>query len=721
MTKYSHEDSQDDTSLFETGEDSAVLSSESGEPIRSPGPVAKPSPSDLLPRATADFNIPRTPLKEKYEFISVLGAGGAGVIYKAKQQPLGRLVAVKMIHSHLMTPTAVKRFQQEATTIGRISHPNIISVYDFGISEENQPFMVMDYVEGTPLSDVLDQAGSLSVEETKQITRQLCDGLAHAHAKGILHRDLKPSNIMMVPSEHGPDIAKILDFGLAKVIYGEEDEGEREHLTKTGETVGTPAFMSPEQVMGKALNQTSDLYSLGCVMYHCLTGEPPFVGETKMETMLMHLNSKPEPINPSEGPALISPYLEMIIMKLLEKHPSNRFQSMLELKDAIESADKGLFLTPPKLEIPATTAVEEIEPSTPSSTTLPVPAVSPMNAMLSQLLTARALLVVLILIGLLAFPLMISNIWISAYPTKSDEPVKKKKKSATKTIKPGDDPYQAQRFDDDAFKGRFDPDSATLSAYHDPYISDKALEIAEGNHHIRNVELSQAHKITEKGIKHFRGCYILNMNLTKSNVHDAVGQWLLKMVGPEGMPSLVDLKMSQTPVTDKLIPTLRLLPNLAKLDLSINENITSEGAKGLANTHIKELSLSATRVGDEGMDGIGTMTDLIKLDLSETEITNLGIKKLAKLDNLQELNLSDTRIGDEAIKTLVKLKSLAILHLRKTDITAACLPLIFKRDQISWLDISGCENITPVQANEFRHKMQNEGRTVQRHEASVPQ
>ncbi|MBX3151066.1 protein kinase [Candidatus Obscuribacterales bacterium] len=708
MGRYSHDDSQDETSLFETGDDSAILPEQGGSSARShrtPQP-----PVNFVPKTTTDFNIPRTPLKDKYEFISVLGAGGAGVIYKATQKPLGRLVAVKMIHSHLMTPTAVKRFQQEATTIGRISHANIIAVYDFGISEDNQPFMVMDYVEGTPLSDVLDQVGSLSVDDTKLVIKQLCDGLAHAHSKGILHRDLKPSNIMMVPNENGPDIAKILDFGLAKVIYGEEDD-EREHLTKTGETVGTPAFMSPEQVMGKQLDVTSDLYSLGCVMYHCLTGEPPFVGETKMETMLMHLNAKPEPINPTDGDPIISPYLEMIVMKLLEKNPANRFKSMVELKEAIESADKGLFVTPSKSEIPADLAAHATQSEQTSSSS--VAAIREEKE--GKQLTAKTLLAVALVSGALAVPLVGSYIWLSSNSTKSTEEVKRKA-SKTGEIRKGDDPYRAQVFDDDAFAGQFDQTSHTLSSYHDPFISDNALKVARGNTFVRNVELGQSHKITERGIKYLSGMNILRMDLRKTHVHDAVGPYLLKMLGPDGQPSLQEINLSEAPVTDKLIATLIRLPRLETVDLSENENITDAGAKQFAETSIKDLNLASTHVGDDGLEGIGKATELIKLNLSATRVTDAGIKKLSKLDNLQELNLSDTRTGDEAVKALVTLKNLTILHLAKTDITVACLPDIFKRDQISWVDLTGCDKITPVQANDFRHKMSMEGRTVQRNE-----
>lgn len=677
---------------------------------------AKSAPSPVRTPTAEYDNIPRTPLKDKYEFLTVLGSGGAGVIYKARQQPLGRLVAVKMIHSHLVTPTAVKRFQQEATTIARISHANIISVYDFGISEENQPFMVMDYVEGSSLSDILDKAGTLSVEMTKSITKQLCDGLAHAHSRGILHRDLKPNNIMMVPVENGPDVAKILDFGLAKIMYGEDESGAHEHLTKTGETVGTPAFMSPEQVMGKGLDHRTDLYSLGCMMYHCLTGEPPFVGDTKMETMLMHLNSKPEPINPSEGEPLVSPYLEIIILKLLEKNPDDRFQSMTEVKEAIEAVDKGLFVTPVKVDTPQS-GEEEESSSTAATRVPPGPEIGPAGEVVNQLLTYRALLVMLIAISFLSMPLLIAYIWINAYPTRSRKsPRTSTPSKVEKRVK--EDPYKEDRFFDDAFAKNVERDSHSVSAHHDPDITDNALKVLEGHKNVRIVDLSGAHRLTEKAMAHMKGVGVVKLNLRKSRVKDGLAEYLPTMTDKTGRPSLEELNLSETGVTDKLLPALRSLPALQVVDLSVNRNITSEGARAFANSKLRRLNLSKTLVGDAAMDSIGTATDLIWLDLSGTKITDAGVQKLAKLTQLQELSLAGTQITDEAVKVLANFPKLTVLNISRTFITDRCFPAILKRDGISYINISGCDKITPLEGNNFRHKMALDGRTVERNETA---
>lgn len=708
-----------DSEGFTSSEEAALNAETEQRAAEQAKPSRKLTSPDILKPRTAEMeHIPRTPLKDKYEFLSVLGAGGAGVIYKAKQQPLGRLVAVKMIHSHLVTPTAVKRFQQEATTIGRIAHANIISVYDFGISEENQPFMVMDYAEGTPLSDVLDQEGQLSVEKTKSIAKQLCDGLAHAHARGILHRDLKPSNIMMVKSEHGEDIAKILDFGLAKILFSEEED-EQEHLTKTGETVGTPAFMSPEQVMGKGLDQRSDIYALGCVMYHCLTGEPPFVGETKMETMLMHLNSTPEPINPTEGEPLISPYLEMVIMKTLEKFPDDRFDSMLELKAAIDATDKGLFLTPSTSSVPSQAQVAPARKTLNDQPLPAIPVADTAGGAERPAMNFKALLMVLAVIGLIACPIaVLGYLWVNAYPNSDTaEASRPESKPQKKKIKKKVDDYNDDTLYDDSFKARIGPRDHHVSAHHDPEVSDNGLKALQGNRTIRSLDLSDAHGITEKGIAFLKGDQIQILNLKKTKVRDGVGETLTALVGPDGKPSLVDLNLSETRITDAILPTLKQLPKLEVVDLSVNE-IRDIGAKELENTHFKRLNLAKTAIGDPAMDSLASIRSLLFLNLSGTEVTDIGVKKLFALKELQELSLAQTRVSDESMKGLPALKNLSVLNIAGTDVSDKSLPIILKCPQLAYVNISGCLKITPKAANDFRHEMAKDGRTAEKNETT---
>ncbi len=283
----------------------------------------------------------------KFEFLESIGAGGMGVIYKARHLILNKIVAIKMLHSHLQSGESVRRFQIEAKAASILSHPNIVAVHDVGTTANGQPYMVMDFVAGQTLDEILAHETCLDSQRFYNIFQQVCDALEHAHKRKVLHRDIKPSNIMIA----GRNNVKIMDFGIAKII-GDTESGVQ-HLTKTGDAIGSPIYMSPEQARGIKLDQRSDLYSLGCVIYECLAGTPPFQGSTALDTMLMHMNKKPLSMKQASMGTEIDSALENIVMRLLEKEPDDRYQSMSELgadlamlHDAREKGD-NLKLRPP--------------------------------------------------------------------------------------------------------------------------------------------------------------------------------------------------------------------------------------------------------------------------------------------------------------------------------------------------------------------------------------
>ena len=272
-------------------------------------------------------------LKHKYQFIRTIGSGGMGVIYQARQLILNKMVAVKMLHPHLVSPNALQRFQIEGRAAAALSHPHIVVVHDMGVTDAGLPYIVMDYVEGVTLAQWLEQKGCMPVERALKMFLQVCDALSHAHSRSVLHRDIKPGNIMLVQTAEGIEEARVMDFGIAKLI--DEADFGLQHLTKTGESIGSPLYMSPEQARGERIDATSDIYSFGCVMFETLTGTPPFAGKTQMETMLMHINDEP-PSLASRG-RIFSPRLEEVVAKSLSKSPEARFQSMNELKNELVS------------------------------------------------------------------------------------------------------------------------------------------------------------------------------------------------------------------------------------------------------------------------------------------------------------------------------------------------------------------------------------------------
>ena len=273
---------------------------------------------------------------DKYEILEVIGGGGMGMIYKARHTLMKRIVAIKMMHPQYVSSAGnLQRFQLEAQAASALSHPNILTVYDFGLTPEGAPYLVMDFLEGTNLAEVLDQQGFLAPSRALHIFSQAAAGLAHAHSKGVIHRDLKPGNLMLVTVENDTDFVKIVDFGIAKLTM---PDGEAANLTRTGEVFGSPLYMSPEQCRGMTMDSRSDIYSLGCVMYRALSGSSPFVGQDPMQCMYKHVNEMPPAIfdiNPdSEVPAAV----EEVVLRCLAKEPEKRFQTMLELKEALDQA-----------------------------------------------------------------------------------------------------------------------------------------------------------------------------------------------------------------------------------------------------------------------------------------------------------------------------------------------------------------------------------------------
>lgn len=267
-------------------------------------------------------------LPSRYENLRKVGSGATSIVYRAHDRFLDLPVAIKCLKSHHTEYHHVRRFQKEAKLMSSLSFANLPRVFDFGLSQDGHPYMVMELVVGHSLRSMLARRGALSVSASLSIFLQICSALAYAHSHGITHRDLKAGNIMVTWNTKGEPVVKLVDFGLASTSNQEPDE--------SGVAVGTPLYMSPEQAMGRQTDARSDIYSFGCLMFETLTGHPPIKGDSAAETLAMHIGTRAP---------LLSKHLhmhsqslqemEIVIAVALEKEPADRYQSIDELAQAL--------------------------------------------------------------------------------------------------------------------------------------------------------------------------------------------------------------------------------------------------------------------------------------------------------------------------------------------------------------------------------------------------
>jgi eukaryotic-like serine/threonine-protein kinase len=278
-------------------------------------------------------------LDSRYQVLKKLGEGGMSYVYLAQEVATGQEVAIKVLSPKVASEkSSVARLRREAGLAMRLDHPNVCRIMRLGESEDRLIYLVMPFLKGEPLSDREVQTGPMEISAGIAILRQVCAGLHHAHELQIIHRDLKPENIMLVTEDGRPERAVVMDFGLAK----ERRAGpELERLTATGIVLGTPEFMSPEQLRGKDLDGRSDVYSLALITVEMLTGSLPFVGKSQQEVMMARLRNEPTPLRKLRPDLGLPGSVERVLLKALARDPDERYPSAPEFAAALLAASRS--------------------------------------------------------------------------------------------------------------------------------------------------------------------------------------------------------------------------------------------------------------------------------------------------------------------------------------------------------------------------------------------
>ncbi len=613
-------------------------------------------------------------LREDLEFLEVIGSGANGLIYKVRHPLLDKVVAVKMLHSHLVSEQAMMRFHREAKAASNLSHPNIIVIHDFGVSKHGQPYMIMDFVEGQTLADRIDKQGPLPVGYAIPIFTQICDALQHAHDKGTLHRDIKPNNMMLTELDRDIPTLKILDFGLAKVIH--PDGKESKHLTRTGETVGSPLYMSPEQCQGVELDRRSDIYSLGCVIYECLTGSPPHIGDTAVTTMFKHLNDAPPSLKEGSLGVDFGEELEEIVATMLAKEPDDRFQSMRDVKQALLSYYQGST----KPSIPARAKPKTVDPQSFEATEELKLVKKPSTVALSR-----------VHLGLIAFGLVVSfavgitvpQIFKKAPPPPENKPIRE---TFTEEVKLPENPAVARADDEEVERNVRKKPYRTEYDLHNSDVTDKALESIKKLTHLTNLNLIQTN-ITNNGLKNLTELPLQKLDIGQNKITDEGLKYLPPTIAllnlesleitNDGLKNLHDLQNLQhlylknnPQLTDRAIDNLQAFPNLIELDL------TGTGITDAAISKLQKMpKLMALHIGNTKLSGEGLpkLKNVTMLYVNDGVLTDKFIDQMASMKNVQTIDVSHTNLTDAGFLKLSRLKSLWGILIEKTMVSPAAV------------------------------------------------
>lgn len=646
----------------------------------------------------------------RYTLGSAIGMGGWSSVYQAEDSQLKRPVAVKILHQFFRNDESkIKRFQREAVIAASLSHPHITTMFDFGLLPNGQPYIVMEYLHGLSLDSVVRAEKQLPRLRAVNIMGQICLALDHAHKSGLVHRDLKPGNIFLLES----DFVKVLDFGLAK------SAGEVDSLTTAGSTFGTPLFMSPEQCRGSNVDNRTDIYSLGTMLYFMLTGETPFTASTMFEAMHKQIAEQPKTLSECRPDLIFPAGLEAAVARCLSKDPCERFQNCLDLKTAI-NAQFSSYAGEDKKQPPSSTAAPEA--SSPKPRNQP-------GGIVNHLPVIAA--VVLVIVGL-ATAAIIGASNVGTKPTGKASALSNGNDTENHpgTQVPSSDTRQrtqaknSNHASNQTAANAIDHKAATIaapkSAQPSKPVEERLTATKPHNAPARSAATNQtasatadkppantsAQKISMAGpsakapARHIQAIVMYSNLLSDDDaiaklsaisdceqlhIGDSAVTERTLQYAINNFPSLRLVSLTNTQVTDRALPMVAA-SNLNSVNLS-GTRITDKGLDALRNAKLRNLIASRDKLTDAALKSLSNLK-LNILIVRDNSFSDRCGESLEQLTGLRALSLAHTGIGDATVSHLASLTHLIALDLTDTQITDACIQYLAQLPDLEELSVS---------------------------------
>lgn len=647
-----------------------------------------------------------------YKIIDFIGEGGMGHVYKVEHTLMEKLLALKILKSECLTEAVWKRFRAEGQAIARLNHVNIVRIYDMSQTEDGVPYYTMDLLLGESLADYLQKHGRLTQGQALPIFRQVCTGLAYAHERGIIHRDIKPGNIMLIPTalpDHDKEsdvskrLVKIVDFGIAKLT--DERGNTIQGLTKPGEVFGSPLYMSPEQSNSQKVDQRSDLYSLGITLFQALTGRPPLLGKSAIETTIMHQTTIPPKLNEVSEDLEFAPELEAVVAKMLEKKPEDRYSSLADVaRDLlkIEHNEDLMSLNGPEEQHNKSDFNQSFK-----------------SLSESQVTNKNSVFAMTNMVALTAVVAMLTGVAIAIamiFPHRSADKAKQAEITAAK-IREKEEQDEARRLGHLSADPEKPKKKSTVVAA--PVLDQ--LTKKEVETYLKSNQTKFAKTKTINGVRTRIFTFPVNFpigqlksKLLTGTLLDVPAQGktslpegtLRKLYGNEilkAYPALLSLFHSNDlwslilqnidGNSTEIMREVALLKELRELEMS-KSNLTEEALRSLDKLpRLEKLNLAKTEFNPNTLAESTVLPQLVKLDIQGTKDLLPILKALTKSKRILRLVLGECTLTADEVKLLSELSALKELFLRDTSISNADLEQLTKLSNIEILNLEKCRNI----------------------------